>query len=191
MEKTEELHFVVRRDWRSWLEKNHETKKEAWLIFCKKHTGKPNISYDEAVEEAICLGWIDSIAKRIDDEKFTRKFTPRKPNSNWAESNKKRATKMISERKMTRAGLESVMQAKNRGGWNRAHPVRKGLVIPGYFERALKSNEKASNSFNRLGASYKRQYIGWVNSTKKEETRKRRLTEVIRVLEKGEKLGTK
>jgi uncharacterized protein YdeI (YjbR/CyaY-like superfamily) len=112
MEKTEELHFVNRRDWRSWLEKNHEAKKEAWLIFCKKHTGKPNISYDEAVEEAICFGWIDSIAKRIDDEKFTRKFTPRKPNSEWAESNKKRATKMINEGKMTRAGLELVMQAK-------------------------------------------------------------------------------
>ena len=189
MEKTEELHIVNRRDWHSWLEKNHETKKEAWLIFYKKHTGKPNISYDEAVEEAICFGWIDSIAKRIDDEKFTRKFTPRKPNSNWAESNKKRATKMINEGKMTRAGLELVMQAKNRGEWNKIYPIRKGIVIPGCFEKALRSNEKASSSFSKLGASHKRQYVGWVNSAKKEETRKRRLTEAIRVQKKARSLA--
>jgi uncharacterized protein YdeI (YjbR/CyaY-like superfamily) len=191
MAKTKELHFVDRHDWRSWLEKNHETKREAWLIFYKKHTGTPNVTYDDAVEEALCFGWIDSIIKRIDHEKFARKFTPRKLNSRWSGSNKKRATKMINEGKMMKTGLELIVQAKNCGEWNRTCPTRKDLAIPEYFEKALKSNEKALNTFNKLGTSYKRQYIGWVNNAKKEETRKRRLSEAIRILEKGEKLGMK
>jgi len=191
MGETEELHMTSRYNWRSWLEKNHDTKKEVWLIFYKKHTGKPNVTYDEAVEEALCFGWIDSIIKRIDDEKFARRFTPRKPNSKWSESNKKRATKMINEGKMTRAGLELVSQAKKCGEWNKACPLRKSFAIPKYFKEALKSNEKASSNFSNLNASYRRQCIGWVDSAKKEETRKRRLAEAIRVLEKGEKLGMK
>jgi uncharacterized protein YdeI (YjbR/CyaY-like superfamily) len=118
MGETEELHMTSRGNWRSWLEKNCHIRKEAWLIFYKKYTSKPNVTYDEAVEEALCFGWIDSTIKRIDDEKFARKFTPRKPNSKWSESNKKRAEKMITRRRMTKAGLELIHQAKQRGQWS-------------------------------------------------------------------------
>ncbi len=191
MRSTEELYFTSRRDWRTWLERNHETKKEAWLIFYKKCTGKPNVTYDEAVEEAICFGWIDSILKSIDDERFARKFTPRKPDSNWSESNKKRAQKMIMQRKMTKAGLELVNQAKQRGQWNHVSQPKKELFVPEYVQDALRSNEKALANFNKLAPSYRRQYVGWVDSAKKEETRRKRLAEVIGVLERSEKLGMK
>ena len=187
----EELHMNSRHDWRAWLQKNHDTGKEVWLIFYKKHTGKPNISYDEAVEEALCFGWIDSIIKKIDDEKFVRKFTPRKPDSKWSESNKKRASKMINEGKMTEAGMALISHAKDRGIWQKRPQIRRDLAIPRYVETALKSNEKALENFNKLAKSYKKQYIGWVDSAKREETRKRRLAEIINLLEKNKRLGMK
>ena len=191
MRETEELYFTNRRDWRSWLEKNHEIKKEVWLIFYKKHTGKPNITYDEAVEEAICFGWIDAVMKSIDDEKFARKFTRRKPDSNWAESNRKRAQKMITQGKMTKAGLDLINQAKLRGQWNRNSEPKKEFSVPEYIKHAVASNEKALISFNKLAPSYRRQYIGWVDSAKKEETRRKRLAEIIGLLERNEKMGMK
>ena len=98
MEATKTLYVTHWKEWREWLEKNYATKQEAWLIYYKKHTGKPIIPYDDAVEEAICFGWIDSIIKRIDDEKYARKFTPRTEDSRWSELNKKRAKKNDSRR---------------------------------------------------------------------------------------------
>jgi uncharacterized protein YdeI (YjbR/CyaY-like superfamily) len=191
MRETEELYFTNRHDWRSWLEKNHETKKDVWLIFYKKHAGKPNITYDEAVEEAICFGWIDSIVKRLDDEKFARKFTHRKPDSNWSESNKKRAHKMITQRRMTKAGLELINQAKQSGQWNRSSQPRKKFSVPDYIRLFLRSNRKAQANFNKLAPSYRRQYVGWIDSARKEETRRKRLAEAIQLLERNEKLGMK
>ena len=168
MGETEELHMASRGNWRSWLEKNHDTKKGAWLIFYKKHTGKPNVTYDEAVEEALCFGWIDSIVKTIDTEKFARKFTPRKPNSKWSESNKKRAEKMITQGRMTKAGLELINQAKQRGQWSQNSLPQREISVPKYIEHALGSNEKALINFIKLAPSYRRGYIGWVDSAKKE-----------------------
>ena len=191
MKRIDELHMVSRDDWRTWLEKNHSTKREVWLVFYKKHTGKPSISYDDAVEEALCFGWIDSIVKRIDDAKFARKFTPRKPDSKWSELNKKRANKMIDQGKMTKAGLVLINEARDRGQWLKSHQPKKDLAIPQYIEHALQSNNRALSNFRKLAPSYKRQFVGWVDSAKKEETRRRRLAEVIRILEKNEKLGMK
>jgi len=191
MGETEELYMPTRGDWHEWLEKNYDTRKEVWLVFYKKHTGKPNVSYDEAVEEALCFGWIDSIIKRIDGEKFARKFTPRKLNSSWSESNKKRAAKMIKKGKMKKVGLELVNEAKKRGEWNSASLPKRDFAIPAYIENALRSNEKALGNFSKLAPSYKKQYVSWVDSAKKEDTRKKRLAEVIRVLERNEKLGMK
>jgi len=191
VKRIDELHMASRDDWRTWLEKNHSTKREVWLIFYKKHTEEPSISYDDAVEEALCFGWIDSIVKRIDDVKFVRKFTPRKPDSRWSELNKKRANKMIDEGKMTKAGLVLINQAKERGQWLKSARLKKDFTVPQYIEHALQSNDKALSNFRKLAPSYKRQYVGWVDSAKKEETRRRRLAEVIRILEKNEKLGMK
>ncbi len=191
METSGKLYVTSRDDWRAWLRRNHDTKKEVWLIYYKKQTGKPSIPYDDSVEEALCFGWIDSIIKKIDDEKFARKFTPRKAKSKWSEANKKRAKRMMKEGKMEEAGLARIMEAKKGGEWFKTAPVTKELVIPLYVKEALAKNKKALDNFNNLAKSYKRQYIGWIAGAKMEETRRRRIAEAIRLLEKNEKLGMK
>ncbi len=161
------------------------------MTFYKKHTGKPNISYDDAVEEALCFGWIDSIIRRIDDEKFERKFTPRTGKSRWSKLNRQRACRMIKERKMTAAGLAMILEAKKNGEWFKNATIKKEFTIPEFLLKALATNKKALDNFSKLARSYKRQYVGWVMSAKKEETRQRRLEEIIRLLEANEKLGMK
>jgi uncharacterized protein YdeI (YjbR/CyaY-like superfamily) len=161
------------------------------LIYYKKHTGKPIIPYDEAVEEAICFGWIDGIVKRIDDEKYARKFTPRTENSRWSELNKKRAKKMIAAGKMTEAGLQKIEEAKRNGIWSQTSTQRKRFELSPEFEKILKSNKIAWHNFNNLAPSYKKNYIGWVMSAKREETIKHRFNEVLRCLEQNKKLGLK
>jgi uncharacterized protein YdeI (YjbR/CyaY-like superfamily) len=111
---TEELYVANRDDWRAWLKENHDARKEVWLIYYKKQTGKPSISYDDSVEEALCFGWVDSIIKKIDDEKFARKFTPRTGKSTWSEANKKRVEKMIREGKMTETGLAKIRKSQRQ-----------------------------------------------------------------------------
>ena len=180
-----------RDEWRVWLEKNHSTKSEVWLIFYKKHTGKPCVSYGDAVDEALCFGWIDRIVKRVDDERYLRKFTPRKRGSVWSEVTKRRVRQLIREGRMVEAGLAIVREAKESGEWYRRRVKEKELVIPAFFEEALATNKKALENFNELAPSYRRNMVGWVLSAKREETRKRRLAEVIVVLERGEKLGLK
>jgi uncharacterized protein YdeI (YjbR/CyaY-like superfamily) len=189
-----ELRVSSRAEWRSWLQKNHEIEKEAWLIYFKKHACEPSVPYDDSVEEALCFGWVDSIIKRIDDEKFARKFTPRTRKSTWSEANKKRVEKLIKEGKMTEAGLVAIREAKESGKWLEK-PVsasyKRELVLPSYFKKALATNRKASHNFNKMAESYKKNIVGWVDSAKKEETRARRLKEVMGLLERNQRLGMK
>jgi uncharacterized protein YdeI (YjbR/CyaY-like superfamily) len=194
VELKETQYAINRRDWRAWLRKNHDSKKEIWMVFYKKHTGKPGISYDAAVEEALCFGWIDSIVKKMDEEKFVRKFTPRKSKSRWSELNKKRARKMIDEGKMVETGLGRIRDAKESGEWFKSDlrgSRSEELKVPPYFKKALEVNAKARKNFNNLAQSYRRHFIGWVSSAKREETRKRRLQEAVQLLEQNKKLGLK
>ena len=187
----DELYAANRNEWRAWLQANYGSAKSVWLIFFKKHTGRPSVSYDESVEEAICFGWIDGVVRRLDDERFARKFMPRRAKSRWSESNKKGAQKMIDEGMMTEAGLARVKEAKESGEWYEAPVDRRELVVPEFILKALGKNKKALMNFNKLANSHKQQYVGWVSSAKKEETCKRRLAEVISVLEQDKKLGLK
>lgn len=191
MKATKTLYVTNRKEWREWLEKNFTTEKEVWLIFYKKHIEKPKILYDDAVEEAICFGWIDSIIKKIDDEKYARKFTPRAKGSGWSELNKKRAEAMIAIGRMTEAGLQKIEEAKRNGIWSKASAQRKEFELSPEYEKILKSNKKAWHNFNSLAPSHKKNYIGWVMSAKREETRKSRFNEVLRCLEQNKKLGLK
>jgi uncharacterized protein YdeI (YjbR/CyaY-like superfamily) len=187
----DELYIVNRNDWRKWLSQNHDTVEAVWLVYFKKHTGKPRIPYDDAVEEALCFGWIDSLVKRVDDEKYIQKFSPRKTGSTWSESNKNRAEKMIAEGKMTEAGIIKIKDAKKSGEWFRKPAAKKPLTVPSFIQEALNSNPKAKENFDQLAPTYKRHYIGWITSAKREETRIRRLKESLELLKQDKKLGLK
>ena len=191
MDKSKTLYVPNRDEWRQWLEQNHDAAKEVWLIYYKKHTGKPRIPYDEAVEEALCYGWIDSIIKRIDDETFCQKFTPRKGTSQWSESNKKRVEKLIREGKMTEIGLAKIEAAKRTGKWDKPVTSRQEFEMPPELVKALATNKEAGENFDKLAPSHRRQYVGWVASAKKKETRKKRIKEAIELLEQNRKLGMK
>ena len=182
------LYVTNREEWRLWLEKNHGKEKEVWLVFYKKHTGKPIIPYDDSVEEALCFGWIDSIIKRIDDEKFARKFTPRKDCSKWSELNKKRAKKMLRDGRMTEAGLVKInvsLDGENKE--TKRIPAKGKPVIPDDIAAALRVNKKAWENFKNFAPGYQRLYIGWITSAKREETRKKRLKEALDLIAKNKK----
>jgi uncharacterized protein YdeI (YjbR/CyaY-like superfamily) len=187
----DELCVVGRKEWRAWLQKNHSIKNEIWLVFFRRHTGKPCVSYGDALDEALCFGWVDSIVKRVDDMRYLRKFTPRKSGSVWSEVNKRRVEQLIHEGRMTDVGLARVREAKESGEWFMRRVRKKELEVPAFFEKALAANKKALENFSRLAPSYKKNMIGWVFNAKKEETRRKRLAEVIGVLERNEKLGLK
>jgi uncharacterized protein YdeI (YjbR/CyaY-like superfamily) len=185
------LYVTNRDEWRTWLKKNHNSRKEVWLVYYKKHTTKPRIPYEKAVEEALCFGWIDSTVKKLDKETYAQKFTPRKANSRWSELNQKRALKMIKAGRMAEAGLAKIRKAKDNGKWSETAQVKKEFVLPPRLKKVLMRNEKAWKNFNNLAPSYKRLYAGWILSAKREETRQRRLKEAMELLEKNRKLGMK
>jgi uncharacterized protein YdeI (YjbR/CyaY-like superfamily) len=111
------LHVATAEEWRGWLQANHAVEKEVWLMIYKKHAATPSVTFEEATEEALCFGWIDSIMKPIDDEKYALRYTPRRKGSNWSESNKKRVAKLIEQGRMTEAGLAKIDEAKRNGKW--------------------------------------------------------------------------
>lgn len=186
-----QLYVSNREQWRDWLCAHHVGEDGVWLIFYKKKTNKPTIIYEDAVEEALCFGWIDSIIKKIDETKYARKFTPRKDKSRWSELNKKRAEKMIKARKMTDAGLAKIQTARKTGLWKKDGGINIPLDVPPELAKALTKNKKAKENFDKLALSYRRQYIGWIAVAKREETKKQRIKESIALLVKGKKLGMK
>jgi len=182
-----QVYVKTRKEWREWLNQQHDKSNGIWLVFYKKHTDKPTLEYDEAVEEALCFGWIDSIIKKIDDEKYVRKLTPRKADSRWSELNKKRITKLEKQGLLTEAGIMKVREAKTSGLWDKSDSPQISLDILRELECALARNKKAKSFFDQLASSYQKQFIGWISSAKRQETKERRLRESITLLEKGEK----
>ena len=181
-----------RAEWRAWLAASHDKETEVWLIFYKKETGKATIGYEASVEEALCYGWVDSIIKKIDETKYARKFTPRKDDSKWSPSNKKRVEKLIREKLMTEYGLQKVEAAKQSGQWD-APDQRPKLTfeLSAEFAEALSKNKKARETFENLSPSHQKQYLGWIEIAKRSETRKKRIKESIELLAAGKKLGLK
>ncbi len=185
-----QIHFTNRHDWRTWLEANYATAIEVWLIHYKKHTGKPGLSLEEAVEEALCFGWIDGVLKPIDNEKYALRYSPRRRGSVWSEVNKRRVRKLIRQGLMTEAGLAQVKEAKANGEW-RATALREDTSnIPDDLRQALKANPRVQRSFDRLAPSHKRQYIYWISSAKTDKTRQRRIQETVRLVTANKKPGT-
>jgi len=189
MKTTKTLYVTGRNDWRTWLGKNHDREKEIWLVFYKKHASKSGIPYDDAVEEALCFGWIDGTLKRIDSEKHIIRFTPRRKNSVWSEINRKKAEEMIKEGRMTEAGLAKIEEAKKNGKWQSAYTSKKKLPVPPDLKKALMKNKKACGNFNNFASTYQNMYIGWVIDAKRKETRERRIKQVVERAEQNKKPG--
>ncbi len=182
------LSFTTKADWRAWLEENHATATEAWLIIYKKHTGQPGLTLEEAVEEALCFGWIDGVLKPIDKQKYALRYSPRKKGSVWSETNKRRVTKLIKQGRMTEAGLTKVTEAKASGEWRAATLRENTASIPADLQQALEANTPAQHNFDQLAPSHKRQYIYWITSAKTDETRQRRIRETVRLVAENKKL---
>jgi len=176
-----------RRQWRDWLARRHESESEVWLVFHKCHTGQKCISYDDAVEEALCFGWIDSLIRRLDEDRFARKFTPRKPDSKWSTINRQRYEKLKENGLLAAPGLER--PPTDRSG--DAPPRRDWTTLPAYIEEQLKANAPAWGHFEKMTPSCRRAYIGWIDSAKREETKHGRLRQAIAQLATGQKLGLK
>lgn len=180
MQITNPRHFKNRNEFREWLQKNHAKKSELWLLFYKVKTGKKSIRYPEAVEEAICFGWIDGILKRIDDEKHAQRFTPRKPKSIWSKVNKDRAEKMIEAGKMTEAGLAKIKDAKKSGWWKKAYTTtRRDSEMSAEMREVLTSDKEAWENFQNFAKSAQNTYIFWINYAKRDETKKKRIQIVL------------
>jgi len=180
------LELETRQQWRDWLREHHDCESEIWFVFHKRHTGEPSITYDDLVEEALCFGWVDSLVKRLDDDRYARKVTPRKPGSKWSTINRRRYAGLQARGLLAAPGLERPPTGRSGDA-----PRPALSAIPPYIEKAIRTNARAWNYFEQLAPSYRRACIGWIDSAKREETRQKRLVEVIGLLAAGKKLGLK
>jgi len=187
MEITKTFHPKDRLAWRSWLEMHHTDETEIWLVFYKKHTAIPSIVYREALEEALCYGWIDGVRQKMDDERFAQRFTPRQKRSHWSEVNKHLVAQLSKEGRMTAAGLATVDYPLPDQEILR--PVRKEQSIPDWLESALQVDRIALENFQKLPPSHQRRYVGWISDAKREETRQKRIQESIMLLKENKRLG--
>ena len=175
----------TRQEWRNWLAADHASESQVWLVFNKHHTGRASVSYEDSVAEALCFGWIDSIIRRLDDSRYARKFTPRKPDSRWSTANRRRYADLQARRLLAPAGLKRAPTARS------GDAPRPPAKMPQDIEKALKANPAAWDYFQGLAPSYRRIYIVWIDSAKRPETKTRRLREAVDLLSGGKKLGLK
>jgi uncharacterized protein YdeI (YjbR/CyaY-like superfamily) len=165
-----------REEWRAWLDANHESAESIWLVTFKKVSGKPYVSYDAVVEEAICFGWIDSLPRRLDDERTMLLLSPRKPGSAWSKVNKERVERMIAADKMRPAGRQKIEQSKADGSWTFLDDVE-ALIVPDDLAAALAGYEDAEENFGAFPPSMKRGILEWIKQAKRPETRNKRVRE--------------
>lgn len=185
MDQLERFEAGDRKEWREWLQNNYSTSPGIWLIYYKKGSEKSSVSYDEAVEEALSFGWIDSKVNAIDEERYMQIFTPRKLGSIWSKLNKERIKKVIKEGLMTPAGLEKIESAKKDGSWDFLDDID-NLVIPIDLEEALGSKDIANTNFKEFSDSIKKQILYWIKTAKKPQTRKNRIEKTV-MLAAGDK----
>lgn len=167
-----------KRAWNEWLSDNHKKKKSVWLIYYKTGSGKSRVSYDDAVDEAICFGWIDSKPNKLDDQRSIQFFAPRNPKSNWSKINKERVARLLNENRIHPAGLSIIAEAKKNGAWNALNEVEE-LKIPDDLQKALNKNKKAKEYFRAFPPSSKKNILEWIYNAKQPETRARRILETV------------
>ncbi len=183
----ETFYPTSQQEWRKWLQKHHATKQSIWVIFYKKSTGKPSLTWSNAVDEALCFGWIDSTSRPIDEEQFMQYFCKRKPNSVWSRINKEKVERLIANGQMTQAGLDSIAIAKQNGAWTSIDAVE-ALEVPKDLAKALSTHKGAKACFENLSKSVKKQLLHRIAMAKRPETRSKRIADVVaEVVEKMKK----
>ena len=184
MELGKTLYVTDRKKWRSWLAKNHKKEKEIWLIYYRKSSGKKRIPYNDAVDEALCYGWIDSIMKRVDEKSFAQRFTPRRPNSLLSQLNKERINRLIEEKKMTVDGLNAVKHAFDESSKDSKCKIKIDIL------KLLKNDKETWENFQKFPESYKRIRIEWIEGARtRPELFMRRLEYFLKMTAKNKRYG--
>ena len=176
-------------EWRRWLHVNHDAENEAWVVIQKVGSPNEGLGYEEAVDEAMCFGWIDGKMRRLNDHEFAQRFSPRRTRSIWSLINRDRAERLIEEGRMTEAGLRAVDEAKSNGRWEKAYTSREAPETPGDLLEALRESPEAYSNFMGFPNSARFMYIHWINDAKRSETRARRIRRVVERAEKGKRPG--
>jgi uncharacterized protein YdeI (YjbR/CyaY-like superfamily) len=179
------LRVTSRQQWRAWLSKHHTSSPGIWFVFYKAHTGVKSIPLEDMVREALCFGWIDSLVKRLDDDRYAVKVTPRKPTSKWSDINRKRWAELKAAGLLTAAGISAAPTSDTYA----RRPVIP--ILPTYIAKALKGNPGAWRFFRELAPTYRRHFVAWIHTAKRPDTRERRIREAITLLAAGKKLGLK
>jgi len=178
--------------WRSWLTKHHDSKDVVWLVFRKKGKGPVPFDYQAALDEALCMGWVDSLLKKIDEATYMRKFTPRKATSTWSERNKERVEQLILMGKMMPAGMKTIEVARENGMWDKGIKVPEvDDTLPDALLSAFQTSQQARDHYFGMPARAQKQFNIWINMAKRAETVRKRVDESVRLLEKGKELGLK
>lgn len=173
------LYVTTRKEWRSWLAKNHKTAPDIWLIYYKKDSGKPRIPYNDAVDEALCYGWIDGITKPIDADRWAQRFTPRRKTSKLSDMNRERVRRLIKARRMTKAGLAAI-----------AHTGTGPAKLPADLMERLKEDPVVWRNFQKFPASYKRIRLGWIDAAReRREVLEQRLRYFIKMTAQNKRFG--
>ena len=188
LDELDEVYAANRGEWRRWLRKNHTKSPGIWLVYFKQGTGKPSVTYAEAVEEALCFGWIDSKVQKLDDQRYRQVYTPRKPKSVWSALNKRRIASMIEQKLMTGAGLKAIEIARANGSWESLDRVE-ALEMPEDFSAALDANTQAKANFAKLSPGYRKLVFYRINGAKTEPTRAKRVAEAVQMLAENRKPG--
>ena len=179
--------FASRDAWGAWLEGQHATSDGLWLKFAKKYSGLETVTYDQAVEIALCYGWIDGQVRSLDEDYYLQRFTPRRPRSKWSKINRQKATKLIERGEMKPAGLQEVERAKADGRWDAAYDAPSTATVPEDLKRALGKNEIAREYFATLDRRNRYTILYQIQDAKRPETRARRIAKYVAMLAEREK----
>ncbi|MBN2465373.1 YdeI/OmpD-associated family protein [candidate division WOR-3 bacterium] len=188
MSSLEPLDFRSAAEWRKWLERNHAKSNGEWVYMYKKGT-KTGLRYQEALDEALCFGWIDGQIHAVDEQKFRQRWTPRRKGSVWSQVNKNKVKRLIAEGRMCSAGLASIKEARKSGKWQAAYSNRREDAVPPDLAKVLRADPEAWRNFRDFARTYRNMYAGWVMEAKQEATRKRRMEAVVRRARENRKPG--
>lgn len=180
--------FETQQDWEAWLSAHHADVQTLWIKFAKKKTGVPSVTYAEAVESALCYGWIDGQAAAFDEGYWLQRFTPRRAKSIWSRVNRDKATALIAEGRMQVAGLAEVERAQRDGRWDAAYQSQRAITVPDDFQSALDANPQAKEFFGTLNSANRYAILWRIETAKKSETRAARIEKFVAMLSRGEKI---